>query len=195
MESWSVSCYYWDSIWNLTGWRATKNISLVLEDILWHTPCISLHRCHFYVFFSRVMPVMLFNISRFKLGLKATCRFPQWFWTRVCTTAKAFLSHGLNRSATPKWRNAHKIALMILLRLVEGSRISQYKCPIGAGHWIGVQHWHRWIWVAPTIVVGFLLLCLSIESWSCRSWTRTQPSLHLNPTSQLIWQRLEVQTT
>lgn len=74
----------------ITLQNGSVTLKLKNDRLMIHDPILSFLRFN--------MKSYLLKSYYKKLGLKTTCRFPQWFWTRVCTTAKAFLSiHGLTQ--------------------------------------------------------------------------------------------------
>ena len=74
----------------ITLQNSSVTLKLKNDRLMIHDPILSFLRFN--------MKSYLLKSYYKKLGLKTTCRFPQWFWTRVCTTAKAFLSiHGLTQ--------------------------------------------------------------------------------------------------
>lgn len=98
----------------ITLQNSSVTLKLKNDRLMIHDPILSFLRFN--------MKSYLLKSYYKKLGLKTTCRFPQWFWTRVCTTAKAFLSNFRTDPGDRQHGNGWG-----LLRL-RGSGISQYNC-------------------------------------------------------------------
>lgn len=165
----------------ITLQNGSVTLKLKNDRLMIHDPILSFLRFN--------MKSYLLKSYYKKLGLKTTCRFPQWFWTRVCTTAKAFLSNFRTDPGDRQHGNGWG-----LLRL-RGSGISQYNCFLVLETKLVCSTDPGESESPPLLWLGFACVGLVNRGVVGPEGKHNRHYIQILCTSQLIWQGLKVQTT